>query len=331
MTKSRETLTDWKIKKFSEDARPDQVTDELFQIHAQWNVISGDIPPSQTVIASKAIDNLLITFIDIPPVEATREPNLINKEADDRYSIMYVLAGHHIFSQGNRELQLQPEMLTVWNMSKPVRFCSSERFKLFSLIIPGKQMRALAPDIDEVCLRHLDSSYGEGYLLASHMKALSETVNHKSWFGTPAIADASLRFAAATINSSHLMRNVPHSRPSLYHDIRTHIANNLGDHFLTPKTIARHFDISAAYLHRIFQKDSLTVSGLIRHNRLELAKNMLGDGNLNHLSITDICFQCGFSDSSHFSRLFQKEFAMRPSDMRKAQNSAQIDSNPATL
>jgi AraC-like DNA-binding protein len=319
MIKNKETLTDWNIKTFSEDAKPGQVVDELFRIHAEWKVATGDIPPSEAVIASKFIDNLLITFIDIPPVEATREPNLINKEADDRYSIMYVLEGHHLFSQGDRELQLQPQMLTVWNMSKPVRFYTSERFKLISLIVPGKQMRALVPDVDEICLRHLDSSYGEGYLLASHMKALSETVNHKSWFGTPAIADASLRFAAATMNSSHLMRDVPHSRPSLYHDIRTYIANNLGDHFLTPQTIARHFEISTAYLHRIFQKDPLTVSGLIRHSRLALAKNMLGDDNLNHLSITDICYQCGFSDSSHFSRLFQKEFGMRPSGIRKAQ------------
>jgi AraC-like DNA-binding protein len=180
-------------------------------------------------------------------------------------------------------------------------------------------MRALVPDVDEVSLRHLDSTYGEGYLLASHMKALSQTVNHQSWFGTPAVADASLQFAAATINSSHLMRNVPHSRPSLYYDIRNYIANNLEDHFLTPKSIASHFDISAAYLHRIFQKDALTVSGLIRHQRLKLSKKLLSDTQFNSLSITEPCYRCGFSDSSHFSRLFQGEFGVRPSDVRKGQ------------
>lgn len=317
MVKDKQPSMGWDIKNFSADARPGQVADALFRIHARWNVACGDIPASEAVIASKPIDNLLITYIDIPPLEASRESKQINREADDRYSIMFVLEGRHSFAQGERQLQLQPEMLTVWNMSEPVHFHSRERFKLFSLIVPGKEMRALVPDVDEVALRHLDSSYGEGYLLASHMKALSQTVNHKSWFGTPAIADASLHFAAATINSSHLMRNVPHSRPGLYYDIRTYIADNLGDHFLTPKTIARHFDISPAYLHRIFQKDALSVSGLIRYNRLKLCKKMLSDSQFNHLSITEICYRCGFSDSSHFSRLFQQEFGMRPSDIRK--------------
>jgi len=319
MTHKTKPLTGWDIKNFSADAKPGQVADALFRIHSNWNVVSGDMPQSQAVIASKPIGNLLITYIDIPPLEACREAKQINKETDDRYSIMFVLEGQHRFAQGERALQLQPEMLTVWNMAEPVHFSSSERFKLFSLIVPGKEMRALVPDVDDVALRHLDSSYGEGYLLASHMKALSQTVNHKSWFGTPAIAEASLQFAAATINSSHLMRDVPHSRPGLYYDIRTYITNNLGDHFLTPKTIASHFEISAAYLHRIFQKDPLSVSGLIRYHRLTLCKKMLADSQLNHLSITEICYRCGFSDSSHFSRLFQQEFGVRPSDIRKGQ------------
>ncbi len=49
--------------------------------------------------------------------------------------------------------------------------------------------------------------------------------------------------------------------------------------------------------------------------RLEKARELLLYTNLSTL---DIALQCGFSSSSYFSRCFQREFGMRPSDQRKA-------------
>lgn len=320
MPKHTESLKGWNIRNFAEGGDLGKITDELFRIHSRWQVtgIADDVP-SHALVASKPLEDLLITFIDIPPVDALRDAGEINSETDDRYSFILVLEGEHRFSQYDKELVLKPGMVTVWNMSQPTRFQTSERFKLFSLIVPGKQMRALLPGVDNVCLQRLDTSYGEGFLLASHMRALADTVNHKSWFGTRAIAEASLQFAVATIQSSHLMRDLPHSRPSLYHEIREYISEHLNDPLLNPQSIADHFSISVTYLHRIFQQDAFTVAGLIRFSRLQLSRNRLADSAFNHLSITELCYECGFSDSSHFSRLFQKEFGLRPSDVRRAQ------------
>lgn len=37
----------------------------------------------------------------------------------------------------------------------------------------------------------------------------------------------------------------------------------------------------------------------------------------SQLSITDICFQCGFSNHSHFSSTFRKRMNLTPSNYRK--------------
>ena len=38
-------------------------------------------------------------------------------------------------------------------------------------------------------------------------------------------------------------------------------------------------------------------------------------------SVTEIAFECGFADSSHFSRLFRKEFGQPPQRYRESRRS----------
>ncbi|MFT5777651.1 MAG: AraC-like DNA-binding protein [Crocinitomicaceae bacterium] len=49
--------------------------------------------------------------------------------------------------------------------------------------------------------------------------------------------------------------------------------------------------------------------------RLSYAANLLLNSNSN---ITQVAFECGFEDSSHFSRVFKDKFDLSPSDYRKS-------------
>lgn len=52
----------------------------------------------------------------------------------------------------------------------------------------------------------------------------------------------------------------------------------------------------------------------ITNRRLKRAKNMLQTGNK---SITQVAFDCGFKNSSHFSRVFKETFNISPSGFKK--------------
>lgn len=79
--------------------------------------------------------------------------------------------------------------------------------------------------------------------------------------------------------------------------------------------LARHCEISPSYFKRIFM-DSFGIQPhrYLVKKRLEKAKEMLGQSNLN---ISDISEALGFSSSSRFSETFKKEYGYLPSTYRK--------------
>ncbi|MBK8498952.1 MAG: helix-turn-helix transcriptional regulator [Flavobacteriales bacterium] len=67
-----------------------------------------------------------------------------------------------------------------------------------------------------------------------------------------------------------------------------------------------------------FKRDVQELFGMppgrwIRHRRLERARALLAKGDLQ---VSEVAFQCGFENLSHFSRAFKEEFGATPASLR---------------
>ena len=72
--------------------------------------------------------------------------------------------------------------------------------------------------------------------------------------------------------------------------------------------------ISKYHLCRIFKENvGVTIGSFIKTRRLSVAKRLL---TTTELSVTQIAFNCGFSDSSFFTKTFSKEFGLSPTAFR---------------
>ncbi|MDX3913946.1 MAG: chromate resistance protein [Pseudosphingobacterium sp.] len=85
---------------------------------------------------------------------------------------------------------------------------------------------------------------------------------------------------------------------------------------LSQRVLSKELDISPSYLSRIFSKyfENMSFGEYVRKQRIEKAKELMQS---NHYSLTEIAFLCGFSDQSHFARIFKKETGTNPSEYRK--------------
>lgn len=81
------------------------------------------------------------------------------------------------------------------------------------------------------------------------------------------------------------------------------------------KELSKELSVHPVYLSREFPKYfHSSLSEYLRRTRIKEATGLLADKSL---SLTEIAHQCGFSDQSHFTRLFKKMYNLTPSEYRK--------------
>ncbi len=93
--------------------------------------------------------------------------------------------------------------------------------------------------------------------------------------------------------------------------IHTHLLENL-----SVEEFAVLTDMSVSTFKRKFNEVfGESPARYIRTKRLEKAAEML---RLPHLRISDVCYDCGFNDVTHFSKAFSAHFGTSPSDYRES-------------
>ena len=138
---------------------------------------------------------------------------------------------------------------------------------------------------------------------------------------TLAVEDAMLRLLAAGA-ARHELDALPHSlalSQVFKQQALAFIDANLYERTLSPDALVRRFQISRAYLYRMFAADG-GVAKVIRDKRLDASYRAILRNTRGAQSITDIAFQLGFSNSSQFARAFRTRFAMTPTEARQESN-----------
>jgi len=92
------------------------------------------------------------------------------------------------------------------------------------------------------------------------------------------------------------------------------IEENIANPSLNPEFVANACGISRRTLFRYFDANEDSPASLINRKRVEYSKELLS--KKTNLSISEVCFHAGFSDSSNYARQFKKITGMSPTDYR---------------
>lgn len=106
-------------------------------------------------------------------------------------------------------------------------------------------------------------------------------------------------------------KKVPAWAAELKEMIQDHIDTNL-----SLKELSKGLEISPSYLSREFSKyfEDLSFGEYIRKQRINKAMELM---TTSSYSLTQIAYLTGFSDQSHFTRIFKKQTGLSPSEYRK--------------
>ncbi len=112
----------------------------------------------------------------------------------------------------------------------------------------------------------------------------------------------------------YMSREIYAKKSPKNHDIKTNFAilfvyENLREE-LSLESVAAHIHYSPSYFYHSFQKNTgSTFQKFVHELRLRLAATLLRDSDL---SVTDICYECGFNSIQYFSTVFKKNYGVSP-------------------
>ena len=106
-------------------------------------------------------------------------------------------------------------------------------------------------------------------------------------------------------------KKIPEWAQEIKEIIQDHIGSNI-----TLKEISKDLNNSPSYLSREFSKyfGDLSFGEYIQKQRIEKAKELMGKPAY---TLTEIAYLTGFSEQSHFTRIFNKITVQNPSDFRR--------------
>jgi AraC-like DNA-binding protein len=237
--------------------------------------------------------------------------------------------GSAVLKQGTVSPVLLPDGLALLTSALPfeVEFTAELPAHQIWLVLPAEALHGICPGLALAEPGLVDCAG----LHARLIKAIADLLQEKAetHLDTPRhnagqhIANAVAHLLAAALAARQRPDEASRTSLAKFHlsRIKQFALANLNDSELTVRKVSEQLKISPSHIHRMFQDEHQTFGEWLWHQRLTACREALEISADSRMSISEIAFRHGFSNSSHFSRVFKARFGMSPTEARARKKS----------
>jgi AraC-like DNA-binding protein len=240
-------------------------------------------------------------------------------DGDDTIGIVVCSSASSQVLQRGREVELHAGDAIAFLHSEPVIVSYTEGLQ-FGLSVPRDALTSRVTSVESLTMRPISRRAEALRLLMTYLKsALREGV-----LAVPKLRDAVLNhihdLAALSISGcAPLGESSASAVVAARHSAAlNHIAAHFQDPELSLEVVARCQGISPRYLQHLMTSSGASFTERVNELRLQRAFALLIEPNGNGQRISDIALEVGFSDISHFNRVFRARFGISPRGVRSA-------------
>lgn len=216
--------------------------------------------------------------------------------------------------QGDRQARTRPGDFVLYETTRPYTLCFEGPFKQLVLKLPRKILNHRLTNLSAVTARTFEGTQGASRVVREFVQLLASSAGELGDCGLECFEDA----AADMIATACLVQSAG-LRPdaALYSEIRSRLCKLVRDPCLDLEALAISLNMSLRSLHRLFQRHGTTPGKIVLESRLDGAMRDLQSSLCKHRMIGDIAFSWGFSDLSHFNRMFRIKYGVTPGHVRQ--------------
>jgi AraC-like DNA-binding protein len=248
-----------------------------------------------------------------------RRASDIAKVEHEYYTLSFPLAGPLWARSAGQDVTVTPGALFLVNQCLPYRASTKTGYRSKSIVLPTDALRQRETRLDPWYRIALSEPSPRAGLLLHYMNHLEAGLGQWSDAElsglmesfTDLVALLVLRHERAWLSEADAsVRAAHHDRAVAY--IRQH----LSDPALRPESVAAGCGVSLRYLHQVFRHAELSVEQRIYTERVRAACTLLQQASHRDRPISQIAWQVGFTQASHFSRTFKAHTGVTPRAFR---------------
>jgi len=272
-------------------------------------------PDPRGTLAGVRLGPVGVFTVSGTPQVVQRTTSAVRRSPGDLIKVCVQVHGRATVQQDGHEVALGPGELAVYDTGRPYKIRLEGAWTCAVMALPRDAIGLAEGDLDRWMHRVYPATRGPGSVL-SHF--VVSTVGHPGTLGEAAAAK--LGAAGSTLLAGTLLDDGDLAHADAADDLRAHVIRYVRAHLSDPRLsragIAAAHHMSARTLDRLFTDQPWSVSGLIRHERLEAVRRDLEDPALRHRGVAALAARWGFFDAAHFSRLFRQHYGYPPSQTR---------------
>lgn len=265
-------------------------------------------------LRGRSVGNLVIAEFSAREHMFERNSTYIRKAPDDDFVAVLVESGKGCMTQSSRELVLNVGDMAIYDASRPF----VHKFSVESMLlarIPRKAMNSRLAGVESrmnICIARdrpiaqvFRGLLREALMLDATASVIAQTRLANSF--VDALAAAMEAQFQDSLGGNGGLHDAVYDRALRYIDAHLDECN------LSAVEIASGLNVSPRTLSRIFAKKGTAPMQEVWRRRLERSFELLAGRRVS--MVTQAAYQCGFSDLSHFSRVFKKVYNVAPSSI----------------
>ncbi len=289
----------------------DLVSRKLLQVDVQ--PLSDE--PFQAQVQLRALPGLRFAWGSFDASSNRRTKEIAALDNDD-FIVLMNLDDNFVVTQNGREVTLGAGDACLVACPDPGIYDRPALGRLLCVRLPRESLAALVPHLHDRTARLIPRDTAALRLLMSYIRVLDDN---------QALATPELRrlivahihdLAALILNPTKENLAIAESRglgAARLRAIKTFILKSLERRDLTVGVVAERHGVTPRYVQKLLEREGTTYSEFVQNSRLARVHAGLLDTGSRHRSISDIAFDAGFGDISHFNHAFRRRYGASPS------------------
>ncbi len=261
-------------------------------------------------LISKELGALTINSMTAPQHFWKRTGRHVKSDGEDCYLLSILQQGSGLLSQGGVSVRQYAGDIVLYDTAKPFAYELNGSVRLIK--IPRANIEPRVNRLYNYLATNLTTNNNLTSLLVDTLDLamnLDDQVSNSDIFNQR-ISDSVIDLFLANLDMLRNQKGDEHKVANRIEKAKQYALDHLSDNELNAEKMAIAASVSTRTLNRMFGQLGLTPMKWVMQERLKLGMRYLQDHK--DISVTETAFICGFSDLSHFSRSFKRQFGITP-------------------